>query len=122
DRGHGRHGATRPSPCAGGRPCEHLSSSLRGTTTWWERDSGQHRSSEVVGRVLDARQREEVATTERGYVVDERFVDQPGLDGFELALDVLLVAGEDQPLVEISVDVHAQVVVVRAPQDAAAVG
>src|SRR5438270_412520 len=34
----------------------------------------------------------------------------------------VLVAGEDQPLVEVAVDVHAEVVVVGPPQDAVRVG
>src|SRR5690242_6565378 len=74
------------------------------------RQSGEQCAAEVVVRPGDARQREEVAAAERGDVVGQGFVGQPGLDRFELALQVLLVADEDQAHVEVAVAVDTAVV------------
>ncbi len=76
----------------------------------------------MVGGVPDAGQDEEVAATGRADVVDQRFIDEPGLGRLELAGDVLLVAAEGQAHVEVAVGVDAPVVVVAAAQDTGAGG
>src|SRR6202042_1209297 len=81
----------------------------RGLAPRW---SGKERPAEVIGGVPDAGQREEVAAAERADVVDQRLADEPGLHGLELALDVLLVAREDQAHVEVAGLVDAAAVVV----------
>src|ERR1700735_3642408 len=81
--------------------------------------SRQQRASVPVRRIADTRQRQEVAAAERADVVHQRRADQPGLDRLELPLDVLLEAGEDQPLVQVADLVDAAVVVVAAAQDPA---
>jgi hypothetical protein len=63
--------------------------------------------------VGDAGQGEQVAAAERQDVVEEGLVDEPFLDGFELAAHVLLVAGEDVPGGQIAVLVNTEVVAVR---------
>jgi hypothetical protein len=67
-----------------------------------------------VGRVPDPGQDEEVPAAERLHVVHERLVDQPLLDGLELAPDVLLAGDEDVARLQVAVLVYAQVVVVGA--------
>src|SRR5262249_10224602 len=84
--------------------------------------SGEQSGTDRVVRVLEPRRHEEVAATGGADVVDQRLVDQPLLGGLELALDVLLEAGEDQAHVEVAVEVDAAVVAVAAAQDAAHVG
>jgi hypothetical protein len=56
---------------------------------------------EVVGRAGYPGQDEEIAAADRADVVSEWFANQSGLHGFELASEVLLIAGEDQALVRV---------------------
>jgi len=71
----------------------------------------------MVGGSGDAGQREEVAAAGRLDVVDQRFADQPRLHGLELAQRILLVAAEDEPDVEVAVEIETAVVVVAPAQD-----
>src|SRR5581483_6027822 len=57
---------------------------------------------QVVRRALNAARAEEVAAADRTDVVDQRLADQPPLRDHELPLEVLLVAGEDQALIEVA--------------------
>ena len=77
------------------------------------------RPAEVVRPGDHSGEHEEVPTPDRADVVDQRLTGQPLLDRLELADQVLLVAGEDQALVEVAVDVEASVVVEAAAQDPA---
>jgi hypothetical protein len=54
-----------------------------------------------VVAVADAGESEEVAAAGGAEVVDQSFVLEAVLDGNELAVEVLLVTGEDEPLVEV---------------------
>ena len=59
----------------------------------------------------------EVAAAEGVNVIDEWLVDQAFLYGLKLPLHVLLVGDEDMAGLQVAVLVHAEVVVVGAPDD-----
>lgn len=78
---------------------------------------GEQASSIPVALVGHPRDDEEIPTAEGLHVVDQRFSDETGLDGFELAMDVLLEADEDVACLEVAVGVETEVVVVGASKE-----
>src|SRR5689334_23196916 len=82
------------------RPGEQRVSKSLGTLDSPFTRSGQQGAPEPVRAVADARECEEVAAPEGGDVVHQGLSREPLLHGLELPLQVLLVAGEEQPHVE----------------------
>jgi hypothetical protein len=81
----------------GARPRARKVDWLRGRPRhdgWGERSGEEGAAIPALG-VGDSGEDVQVAAAEGLDVVDEGFVDQAGVDGLELALHVLLVAGED---------------------------
>ena len=73
-------------------------------------------STEVVGCRRHSGKHKEVPTTGRAYVVHQRFTDEPGLNGLELPFQILLIAREDQTLIEVSVHIDSTVIVEGPPE------
>src|SRR5262249_42872443 len=89
------------------KPVGHRGGSglLRGGST-------QQRAAVPILGIRDAGHCEKVSAAERLDIIGQRLVDQPRLDGLELALNILLETGEDVAGRQIPVRVDTQIVTV----------